>query len=100
MGFQGNSSNTDDEMYIRTCLCWFPPLGELIAAYQEAGGKLYVCGPCVGARHVEQYQMIEGATIVGTAAFVPESLNSTQSLIYWKLKNLILAVYTNIMLPD
>jgi len=60
----------------------FPKLSELIDAYVEAGGKLYVCGPCVGSRQVNEDELLGGATIVGAATFVAESLSASQSLIY------------------
>jgi predicted peroxiredoxin len=83
MGFQGNGS-----MLMIKCMSdhvlaqGFPKLSELINTYIEEGGKMYVCGPCVGTRQVSEDELIKGATIVGAAAFVSESLNSTQSLIY------------------
>ena len=83
MGFQGNGS-----MLMIKCMSehvfaqGFPPLTELINAYVEAGGIMYVCGPCIGARQVNEDEMIKGATIVGAAAFISESLNASQSLIY------------------
>ena len=30
----------------------FPPLRQLMDAYFEAGGKLFVCGPCVKSRQI------------------------------------------------
>ena len=83
MGFQGNGS-----MLMIKCMSdhvfaqGFPKLSELIETYIDEGGKMYVCGPCVGARQVNEDELIKGATIVGAAAFVAESLNATQSLIY------------------
>lgn len=83
MGFQGNGS-----MLMIKCMSdhvfaqGFPKLSELIDTYVEAGGKLYVCGPCVGARQINEDELIKGASIVGAATFVSESLNATQSLIY------------------
>ncbi len=83
MGFQGNGS-----MLMIKCMAdhvfaqGFPKLSELIEAYVEAGGKLYVCGPCVGSRQVNEDELLGGATIVGAATFVSESLSATQSLIY------------------
>jgi predicted peroxiredoxin len=83
MGFQGNGSMLavkcmSDHVYANG----FPKLSELIETYIEAGGKMYVCGPCVGSRQINEEEMIEGATIVGAATFVSESLSATQSLIY------------------
>ncbi len=83
MGFQGNGS-----MLTIKCMAdhvfaqGFPKLSELIETYLEAGGKLYVCGPCVGSRQVNEDELLGGATIVGAATFVSESLSATQSLIY------------------
>lgn len=83
MGFQGNGS-----MLMIQCMSehvfaqGFPKLSELINTYIEEGGKMYVCGPCVGSRQVNEDELIEGATIVGAATFVSESLSATQSLIY------------------
>lgn len=83
MGFQGNGS-----MLAVKCMAnhvfanGFPKLSELIDAFTEAGGKMYVCGPCVGSRQVNEEELIQGATIVGAATFVSESLSATQSLIY------------------
>jgi predicted peroxiredoxin len=83
MGFQGNGS-----MLAVRCMAnhvyanGFPKLSELIETYIEAGGKMYVCGPCVGSRQINEDELIKGAAIVGAAAFVSESLSATQSLIY------------------
>ena len=83
MGFQGNGSMLtvkcmSDHVYANG----FPKLSELIDTYIEAGGKMYVCGPCVGSRQINEEELIEGATIVGAATFVSESMSATQSLIY------------------
>ncbi|HXK56708.1 MAG TPA: DsrE family protein [Gammaproteobacteria bacterium] len=83
MGFQGNGSMLAvkcmaDHVYAQG----FPKLSELIAAYREAGGKMYVCGPCVGARKIEQGELIGDAVIVGAATFMAESLKADQALIY------------------
>ena len=83
MGFQGNGSMLmiecmSDHVYAQG----FPPLKDLIGTYVDAGGKLYVCGPCVGSRQVNDEELIPGATIVGGAAFVAESLSATQSVFY------------------
>lgn len=83
MGFQGNGSMLmtkcmSDHVYVQG----FPPLKDLIDTYLDAGGRLYVCGPCVGSRQINDEELIPGATIVGGVAFVAESLNATQSLIY------------------
>jgi len=83
MGFQGNGSMlTIKCMSDHVFAQGFPKLSELIDTYVNEGGKLYVCGPCVGARQVNEDELIDGASIVGAATFVSESLNATQALIY------------------
>lgn len=83
MGFQGNGSMlTVKCMSDHVSANGFPKLSELIEVYLEAGGEMLVCGPCSGSRQIKEEELIEGATIVGAATFVSESLSSTQSLIY------------------
>src|SRR5674476_1588395 len=66
MGFQGNGVMLMAKgMVDHVAASGFPPLKDLLNIYIEAGGKLYVCGPCVGSRKIAQQDMIEGATIVG-----------------------------------
>ena len=83
MGFQGNGS-----MLTIKCIAdhvfasGFPSLSELIETFIDAGGKMYVCGPCIGSRQFDEADMVKGATIVGAAAFVAESLSADQALIY------------------
>lgn len=83
MGFQDNGSMLAVKcMSDHVAANGFPKLSDLIATYLGEGGKMYVCGPCVGSRQIEQDELIDGATIVGAATFVSESFASTQSLIY------------------
>ena len=83
MGFQGNGSMLAVKcMSDHVAANVFPKLSDLIETYLEAGGKMYVCGPCVGSRMIEKEKLIPGAEIVGGATFVSESLSATQSLIY------------------
>jgi predicted peroxiredoxin len=60
----------------------FPPLKDLLDAYIEAGGKLYVCGPCVNSRKITSEEFIEGATIVNAATSVKEFTEATNVLVY------------------
>jgi predicted peroxiredoxin len=83
MGFQGNGS-----MLVAKCMpdhvsaSGFPALSILMQAFIEAGGKMYVCGPCIGTRKFAQDDLIEGVEIVGGAAFISESIAADQALIY------------------
>jgi len=61
----------------------FPPLKDLIDAYIEAGGVLYVCGPCVNSRKlVPEVDFIEGAKVVNAATFVKLFTEATNVLNY------------------
>ncbi|MGA8864560.1 MAG: DsrE family protein [Gallionella sp.] len=84
MGFQGNGVMlTIKSMVDHVWAAGFPPLKDLMKIYTEAGGKLYVCGPCVGSRKIMQQDMVEGATIVGAATFVAECVApATNVLVY------------------
>ncbi len=61
----------------------FPPLKELMDAYIEAGGKMFVCGPCVNSRKLDpNTDFVEGAKVVNAATFVKEFTEATNVLNY------------------
>jgi predicted peroxiredoxin len=83
MGFQGNGVMLAIKgMVDHVAAAGFPPLKDLLKTYIESGGKLYVCGPCVGSRKIAQQDMVESATIVGAATFVAECVAATNVLVY------------------
>ncbi|MGO8755353.1 MAG: DsrE family protein [Gallionellaceae bacterium] len=83
MGFQGNGVMlTVKGMADHVVASGFPPLKDLMNIYIEAGGKLFVCGPCVGSRKIAQPDMVAGATIVGAATFIAECVSATNVLVY------------------
>lgn len=48
----------------------FPPLKELVDAYIEAGGELFLCGPCVSSRKLDtEIDFIKGSKEVNAATF-------------------------------
>lgn len=55
---------------------------DLLRTYTESGGKMYVCGPCVGSRMIAQQDIAPGATIVGAATFIAECMAATNVLVY------------------
>lgn len=59
----------------------FDPLKKLMDAYLAAGNKLYLCGPCVKARKMEN-DIIEGAVIVGAAKVAQEALSAKAVFTY------------------
>lgn len=48
----------------------FAPLSDLMSQFVEEGGKIYVCSPCFKKRHLDEAQLIAGASIVGGAKLV------------------------------
>ncbi len=61
----------------------FPPLEELINLYIEAGGELYLCGPCVNSRKLDPANdFITGSKVVNAATFVKLFTESTNVLNY------------------
>jgi predicted peroxiredoxin len=43
-----------------------PPLEELTARYEKAGGELLVCPVCFNARHLDSEQLVPNARLGGT----------------------------------
>jgi predicted peroxiredoxin len=60
----------------------FPPLQELMDAFQEGGGKLYVCDPCIKARQILPEDLIEGAQIVAGATLIDAFLDAKNVVVY------------------
>jgi predicted peroxiredoxin len=48
----------------------FAPLKDLIEKFIKAGGKIYVCTPCMKKRGISEDNLIGGATPAGGAALV------------------------------
>ncbi len=48
----------------------FSPLKDLIKSFTDAGGKIFVCSPCVKKRGLADATLVPGATIVGGAKLV------------------------------
>lgn len=59
-----------------------PPLKELVQNLLEAGGKLYVCVPCIRERKISEEELIEGAEPVAAAVVTEELLSSKAQLVY------------------
>ncbi len=60
----------------------FPPFAKLLADYQELGGSLLVCGPCLNGRGIIAADLIDGAEIVAAGRFIAEITSATNSLVY------------------
>jgi predicted peroxiredoxin len=48
----------------------FKPLKELLDAFAEFGGAIYVCSPCFKKRGLDENNLVPGAVIVGGAKAV------------------------------
>jgi uncharacterized protein involved in oxidation of intracellular sulfur len=61
----------------------FPPLKKLVGDFQELGGRLLVCGPCINSRGIHAPDdLIAGAEVVAAGRFVAEITSATNSLVY------------------
>jgi predicted peroxiredoxin len=60
----------------------FPPLAKLFTEFQELGGKLLVCNPCLKSREITPEDLVDGSEIVAAARFVAEITSATNCLAY------------------
>ncbi len=60
----------------------FAPLKDLMDKFLKAGGKIYVCTPCMKKRGVAETDLIKGATPAGGAALVEWLANGSPAVAY------------------
>jgi predicted peroxiredoxin len=60
----------------------FAPLKDLVEKFVKAGGKIYVCSPCIKKRGITEEQLIAGATPAGGAALVEWLSNGSPAVAY------------------
>lgn len=60
----------------------FKPLQELLHAFTENGGKLWVCPPCFNARKLDKDHLVSGAIFAGGPAVVEFLGQGAASLSY------------------
>src|SRR5881397_3324264 len=60
----------------------FKPLKELLAAFRDNGGTIWVCPPCFNARGLDKENIIAGASFAGGAAVVEFLGQGAASLSY------------------
>lgn len=60
----------------------FAPLKDLIEKFLKAGGKIYVCTPCMKKRSIAEGDLLEGATPAGGAALVEWLANGSPCVAY------------------
>jgi uncharacterized protein involved in oxidation of intracellular sulfur len=44
-----------------------PPLKKLIDDLVELGGRIWICGPCIKVRNIEEADLIDGAQVTAAA---------------------------------
>jgi len=60
----------------------FAPLKDLVEKFVKAGGKIYVCTPCMKKRGITEDQLVAGATPAGGAALVEWLAAGSPSVAY------------------
>lgn len=60
----------------------FLPLTELMDAFTDGGGLIYVCAPCFKKRGLDENNLVEGASIVGGAMLVEFLSDGVPSVTY------------------
>lgn len=60
----------------------FTPLKQLMNAFVEGGGKIYVCLPCFKKRDLDENALVQGALIVGGPKLVAFMASGAPSISY------------------
>jgi uncharacterized protein involved in oxidation of intracellular sulfur len=60
----------------------FPPIKELLANFTGSGGKLWVCGPCIKDRHIEESDLIDGAEVTAAGSVNLEAIASDAVFVF------------------
>lgn len=60
----------------------FAPLKDLIEKFVKAGGKIYVCTPCMKKRGISEADLVDGATPAGGAVLVEWLSNGSPSVAF------------------
>lgn len=60
----------------------FDPLKKLMDSFLELGGEIFVCGPCIKDRHIEEKDLIEKSKVVAGGIIISECCNAKAVLNY------------------
>lgn len=60
----------------------FPPMKALLTTFMELGGKLWVCGPCIKTRGIDEAELVDGASITAAGAVNVEALEADAVLVF------------------
>jgi uncharacterized protein involved in oxidation of intracellular sulfur len=59
-----------------------PPLQQLIEIFQDEGGKLYACEPCLRARQISPDDLIDNIEIISGPTLVDNYLEAKNVIVY------------------
>jgi predicted peroxiredoxin len=60
----------------------FPPMHKLMADFQELGGKLLVCVPCIKERHIAEAALVEGAETAAAGQVNLQAIQADAVIVY------------------
>ena len=60
----------------------FPPMKDLLASFMEQGGTMWVCGPSIKTRGIDEWALIDGATITAAGAVNVEALEADAVFVF------------------
>jgi uncharacterized protein involved in oxidation of intracellular sulfur len=55
---------------------------ELLASFLEQGGKIWVCGPCIKSRGIDEADLIEGAEVTAAGSVNLEAIDSDAVFVF------------------
>jgi predicted peroxiredoxin len=59
-----------------------PPMADLVADFQELGGKILVCDLCLEARDLAAADLREGAELVGVTSFLAGTRDASRTFCF------------------
>jgi len=60
----------------------FDPLKKLIDSFQELGGRLMVCAPCLKERHIDTSDLIDKSEVIAGATIISECCSAKAVISY------------------
>lgn len=60
----------------------FPPMKKLLTDFLELGGTLWVCGPCIKSRNIEEADLIEGAEVTAAGTVNLEAMEADAVFVF------------------
>jgi uncharacterized protein len=81
---QGDGVNIAKKGYVDTMPPGggFPPIKELLASFLELGGIIWVCGPCIKDRNIEESDLIEKSEVTAAGSVNLAALESDAVLVF------------------